>query len=154
MKKCIVAGLMGSFIGGICLGRWSRKEDLTTERKRVKKFEDYFSILNSWLKLSNRGDRVQDYFLKNSFRRVGIYGMGELGKRLYEELEKSDVEIVFAMDKGGYNLPNGLRMVNETEEIPSVDVIVVTPTFDYSNIENSLKQRTHNKIVSISELFI
>ena len=154
MKKYVIAGLRGSFIGGICLGRWSREEDLVTERNRVKKFEDYFSILNSWLKLKNHGGEVKDYFCKNKFRRIGIYGMGELGKRLYEELEKSDVEIIFAMDKGGYNLPNGLRMVNESEEIPTVDVIVVTPTFDYNNIENSLQQRTHNKIVSISEIFI
>lgn len=154
MKKYIVIGLIGSFIGGICFGRWSRKEDLEAERKRLKKFEDYFSILNNWLKLRNRGGEVQDYFLNNSFRCIGIYGMGELGKRLYEELKKGDVEIVFAMDRGGYNLPNGLKIINEREEIPAVDVIVVTPTFDYSNIENSLKQRTHNKIVSISEIFI
>lgn len=156
MKKQIVIVILSSIVGGILgyLFAWNnRSKDLQSIRARQVKFEDYFAIVNKWLKLKNAGGKLQDFFIENGYKRIGIYGMGELGKRLYEELRCSDVEMVFAMDKGGYNLPKELNMLTENAQIPLVDVIVVTPTFDYENIANVLKQKTQNKIISISEIF-
>ena len=47
-------------------------------------YEVGFKILNKWLNLNHDGKSLQKYFDDNYIKTVAIYGMGELGKRLYD----------------------------------------------------------------------
>ena len=90
MKKRWVA-VIGtlSLVSGVLLGVFLTKKNAEIKYKELKerlaKFEDYFAIVNKWLKNRNQHISVADYFKNNHYEKIAIYGMGEIGKRLYEE---------------------------------------------------------------------
>ena len=92
MKKRWVA-VIGtlSLVSGVLLGVFLTKKNAEIKYKELKerlaKFEDYFAIVNKWLKNRNQHISVADYFKTNHYEKLAIYGMGEIGKRLYEELK-------------------------------------------------------------------
>lgn len=157
MKKLWTALPVGiAFAGGLFVGRKSKMASEGLEyrelRDRLAKFEDYFAVTNKWLKNRNQGISVAEYFRKNEFSRIAIYGMGEIGKRLYEELHLEGIEIEFVLDRRAQRLDSNLKICNIEDEIPPVDVIVITPTFDYDAIEQTLREKTNCRIVSIRDV--
>lgn len=98
MKKRWVA-VIGtlSLVSGVLLGVFLTKKNAEIKYKELKerlaKFEDYFAIVNKWLKNRNQHISVADYFKNNHYEKIAIYGMGEIGKRLYEELCAEGIEV-------------------------------------------------------------
>lgn len=157
MKKVwiILSGAVMFLFGllaGMRMGGKSDKVAYKELRDRLAKFEDYFAITNKWLKNRNQNKSVSAYFEKNHFQKIAIYGMGEMGKRLYEELQLDGVDVEFVMDRRAQRLDPHLKVCSIDDEIPSVDVIVITPTFDYEAIEQALREKTECKIVSIKDV--
>lgn len=157
MKKAgwVIGGI--SFLtAGIFVGRFleCRKTEAQYKelKERLAKFEDYFAIANRWLKNRNRQISVADYFKKNHYEKVAIYGMGEIGKRLYEELKEEGVVIEAVFDRSAQRLDPSLKVCSLDGPIPELDVVVITPTFDYDAIEEQLKKVISCKIISISEV--
>lgn len=158
MKKsiavCTVAVIAAAaFAGGQALSGKRKESQYKELRDRLAKFEDYFAISNKWLKNRNMGIPVLDYFKQHNYETIAIYGMGELGKRLYEELKNQGKEVAFVLDRcarGGLD-PN-MNVCSMDEKLPDVDVIVITPTFDYASIEEQLKKVTDAKIISIKDV--
>lgn len=156
MKKSTVICLGGvavaAFIGGQLANAKMKESEYGKLSARLAKFEDYFAISNKWIKNKNMGISVLDYFERNGYESVAIYGMGELGKRLYEELKNQGKTVTFVMDRKASGIDPGLRICGIDDEIPEVDVIVITPTFDYASIEEQLKKVTSAKIISIKDV--
>ncbi len=113
-----------------------------------------FIIYDDWVRLLRKGKSVADFFTKNYYRRIAVYGMGRLGLQLCDELEGTDIEIVFAIDRRGNNIAYKDLDIIVPEDVEKeqrqIDVIVVTPMPDFSNIERVLS-RTYpgTDIVSI-----
>lgn len=156
MKKWIVktigaAGMLGALFG------WFRT--LVRERKeidyrdaRIDKFKRYFDLTNEWLRLKNQRRNLEEYFVKNGWSHIAIYGMGELGCRLTEELQDSCVTVEYAIDKKGGNMSSKTVIKELKEELPPVDVIVVTPVFAYDEVEEALMDRVDYPIVSMEDV--
>lgn len=49
--------------------------------------------------INRNSKKISDYLYNKSIRRIAIYGMGILGRQLYEELKISDIEVCFVIDK-------------------------------------------------------
>ncbi len=104
MKKRWVA-VIGtlSLVSGVLLGVFLTKKNAEIKYKELKerlaKFEDYFAIVNKWLKNRNQHISVADYFKNNHYEKIAIYGMGEIGKRLYEELCAEGIEVTAVFDR-------------------------------------------------------
>lgn len=123
-------------------------------KERLAKFEDYFAITNKWLKNRNQHISVADYFKNNHYERIAIYGMGEIGKRLYEELKEDGVEVTAVFDRSAQRLDPSLNVYSLDGPVPEVDVVVITPTFDYDAIEEQLKKVVSCRIISISDVIM
>lgn len=149
----LVTGLIGAAVSvGIILQKFNKKIDWRD--KRIDKFKSYFDIMNKWMIWKHEGRNLCEYFESNGYKKVAIYGMGELGNRLYEELRDTDIEIAFAIDKRS-NSVNSEIIVVEPEELNddfAADVIVVTPVFDYDNIESLLIEKVDILIISLEEV--
>jgi hypothetical protein len=99
----------------------------------------------------NLNYKISDLLMKNGIKKIIIYGMGQLGTRLYDECETCNIEIIGVMDKDGYFLKD---LVNVIEgEIPVADAIIVTAIFDYENVKNVLLKKTQAKILDIMSIF-
>lgn len=157
-KKWIVVisilSLGAGALSGTLLVKKNEEVKYKELKERLAKFEDYFAIVNKWLKNRNQHISVANYFKNNHYDRIAIYGMGEIGKRLYEELYAEGVEVMAVFDRSAQRLDPSLNVYSLEDPVPDIDVVVITPTFDYATIEAQLKKVVSCKIVSISDVIM
>lgn len=113
-----------------------------------------FCILDKWIQVKNRGGSLSIYFEDNLMHRVAIYGLGAIGKNLYEELRRAKIEVCYGIDKNAANIRiDGLEIKTLEEELTEVDVVVVTPIAFYG-IEKNIYQKMGNNtnIVAIEDV--
>jgi FlaA1/EpsC-like NDP-sugar epimerase len=148
----VLGGVTG--VGGIL---WGTRKTLNKAQKMKDVYQAYYDVTNQWLKNKNENNTLAEYFKNNSFNRIAIYGMGELGTRLYEELKNSEIKVVYFIDKNAeeicYGIDDvpivGLSDINSQEK---AEVVVVTPIYDFDSIEESLLDRGIEQIVSLEDV--
>lgn len=147
--KAVVAFLSGSIIGAIGISKITSK-NIEISDKRIDKFKNYYSVLTQWLTLKQKNKSLEKYFIDNGYKTIAIYGMGELGNRLYEELKPTKILVKYGIDKSfGFG---EIKIFNIDDELPEVDVIVVTAVFDFDKINNNLKNKVNCPIVSLEDI--
>ncbi|WP_326910412.1 hypothetical protein [Sedimentibacter sp. MB31-C6] len=106
-------------------------------RRGTNQQEEYaYCYLTSmqYLKLKNNNKNISKFFIDNNFKRIAIYGLGQFADILYNDLIKTDVQVMYFIDKEckkftyGYNdIP--VVNVNSISKEPDVDVIVITSVY-------------------------
>ena len=74
-------------------------------------------MLNQWLTIRQEGGSLSEYFDKNDFVKIAVYGLGEMGSRLIDELKGTKTEIVYGIDKNIENAFSGVQ-VYSLENVP------------------------------------
>lgn len=123
--------------------------------KKDKLYKNYM-LLIEWLSWKNQGKSVSEWLLRHGIKTIAIYGMGELGNRLYEELKNSNGEIkmVYAVDKDILFSFSELPILSLEDDLPKTDAIIVTPFFAFNSIEKELKNKIPDvSIISLAVIF-
>ena len=151
MKKLTLVGV--SLLFGMEITFWteSLRKFFNVEEKEYK-FRLYYFVLNEWLALQQEGKFLGEYLIQHNIRTVAIYGMGELGERLYNELKNSDVEVKYAINERLGDGHPELDMRVAEDELPTVDAVIVTAVFAFDEIKAKLSHATNNRIISLAEL--
>lgn len=151
-----IASLAVGIVSGVIAnelvsGRRLRK----TVRKKeddVEKFNEFYLVLLQWIRVHQEGRTLVDYFKKKKYHSVAIYGMKELGEALLEELEGSDIEVKYGIDRNADSLYVGVDTYRPDEELEDVDVIVVTAVHFFEDIEEQMREKIKGDIVSIEDV--
>lgn len=156
MKGKNVFAVIGSLLTGAVVGgtviRKLENGILQDNLKKVDKFNGYYNLLNRWLSLKQEGKSIDKYFIDNKIKKIAIYGMGEIGARLYYELKDSDIELSYAIDSNSLAAYSELEVYNLEDKLPDTELIVVTAIFDFDEIESKLSEITNIKIVSLEDI--
>lgn len=154
MKKSVI-GLI-SAVSGAILGFVGRNYLLSKEKysstDKVYKFKSYYHLLNRWMQIKNDGNHLADYLESKNYHTVALYGMGELGERLCEELKNSNIKIQYVMDKNLKNLSIDYEVRTLADNLEPVDAIIVTAIFAYDEIEQELSKIVNFPIISLEEI--
>lgn len=145
----IILGILTGSIGSGILTTHLNNISIKEKNSKINKYRGYYEILNRWLILKQEGKSLEKYFLDNDYKSIAIYGMGELGNRLYDELKSSNVEVKYAMDANYSGKYSELEIKALEDDLPQVDIIVVTAIFAFDDIENNLKRVTSSDIISL-----
>lgn len=134
-----------------------RYEGLTPPGKETggtdeKKFEMMFKYTELWLRIKQQEYSLADFFLKKNIRRIGIYGMGFLGCDLYDELENTDIEIAYVMDREAQTIDKVVPVVSVDEDLPCVDAIVITAISVENKIQEWLQGLCSYTIIRLTEV--
>lgn len=157
MKSKIISWIAGVFVGmsiaTIFVYRMQLKA-LEKANTKTLKFKQYYNTLNQWLNNKEENKNAADFFKNKGYKTVAIYGMGELGTRLYNELKgkEKEVKVKYVIDQSIDYLNHELKVVSPEDVLEEVDIIVVTPTFAYEEIKNKLKTKNNCPIISIDEV--
>lgn len=155
MKKGLVAligGSIGAVIGAAAAGKFS-KDVIEDKDKKVDKFKSYYNMLNQWLILAKEGKTLEEYFVENGYKTIAIYGMGEMGNRLYDELKNSTVvEIKYAIDKNAASTYSELNVIDVDDEMDEVDAVIVSAIFAFDEIEEELSEKISCPIISLEDV--
>ena len=110
-----------------------------------------FLIACEWLhkKMSNRD--IYSYLQAQGINTVAIYGVGELGRLVMEELSDTNIEIRYCIDNGAPNMARDISIITKNDTFEEVDAIIVTPCFYFYNIEQELK-KTGIRAISLEKI--
>lgn len=154
MKKgmaAVIGIITGTIAGGaLTLALSGKKVDQKSQK--VDKFKGYYNMLNQWLMLKQEGKSLDEYFKQNGYKTIAIYGMGEMGNRLYDELKNSDIEVKYAVDQNAAGTYSELDVIDVEDEYEEVDVIVVTATFAFDEINEELGKKVDFPVVSLDDV--
>lgn len=154
MKKT-VAGLFSAVAGGIAgaaaAGSVFNKKAVQ-ETQYAQKHLAIMQIMNQWIIDKQNGKELSDFFLKNGYKEIAIYGMSYLGERLLDELDGTDVVVRYAIDKNADNIYASCEVVKPDGVLSSVDAIIVTSFFFFDEIEKDLEEKVDYPIISIEDV--
>lgn len=155
MKKSgafVTGALLGGLIG-ITTGKGINSS--SAKPKKNDKFKLYYNVLNQWLYLKHNNKNLSEYFERKEYKRIGIYGLGELGNRLIDELKDTKTEVVYGVDKNINNTfcPVSAFVLEEISNVEEdIDAMVVTPVFAYDEVARELKDKVNCDIVSLEDV--
>lgn len=111
-----------------------------------------WEFMNRWLALKQKGFELSTFFLNKGIQTIAIYGIYPLGERLYEELRRSKVEVMYVIDRNPKKLEGDVSVLRPDEELNPVDAIVITPILDFLEIKDSLSKRFDCPIFFIEDV--
>lgn len=146
----IAVGIL-SLISGIAVG-YSIGKTNSSEEEMKNKMLKYYVTLNNWIGKKQKNINLSSYFEKVGYNSVAIYGMKEVGERLYEELKDTKTEVKYAVDQNAESIYADIDVYSPDDDLPEVDVIVVTATYYYNSILNNIKDKISCPIISLDDV--
>lgn len=143
--------IVGGIISTILLLRVS-SQIIDKKNARADKFEAYFYLYDKWVDLKERDIQIERYFIERDYHKIAIYGMGKVGRHFLNEMKGTEIEVLYAID-GKENLKNQfIPIYSLKKDLKEVDVVVVTPVFDYDRIYQAIKEVANFQIVSLDDI--
>ncbi len=106
--------------------------------KRFEEFQESHNMLTMWL-CSHYGTKIEDYLRQKQIKNIAIYGYGFFGRLLCRELENTDIQIMYIIDRK-QDFDTDIRIVSPEEEWDKVDAIIVSP-LSYQGIMEEWKDK-------------
>lgn len=154
MKKYTLEALTAA--GGIAVGALSAgrllKKTIDEKQNLSDKHLMLFIMMNQWVKVKQRGKNLSSYFEKHGYKRIAIYGMSYAGQTLVEELQGTDIEIVYGIDRNLVNAAFDIEIVSPDSALEEADAIVVTAIMFFDEIKEAISGKVQCPIVSLEDI--
>lgn len=111
----------------------------------------YFKYISN----SIAGCKIEEYLLNKGFCRVAIYGLGRLGKNLFDEINQSNICLEYVIDRevsvnsGKYK---NVKCYNPNSILPTVDVIIITVVNEYKEIAEIIRKKNEIRVISLEDI--
>ncbi len=119
---------------------------------RARKERGLFFLMNQWIGLKQDNQQIETYFQRNNYQRIAVYGMGFVGMRLIKELRNTNLNIIYGIDQNAANISSDLKLLTLEDELPEVDVIIVTVLGSFQEIYDKLSTKIKCDIVAIEDI--
>lgn len=129
-----------------------KDEKIKKKQEESQKHLKMFLLMNQWVNLWQDGKSVKDYFIRNNYRRIAIYGMSYIGETLLNELKNSEISVAYGVDSKADDLYADVEILKPEDELPEVDAVVVTAFYFYDEICEVLEDKFVCPILSIKDI--
>lgn len=157
-KGCVVKGyvvmistLIGAIASAIGMGKLMNKK-VTEKVKLSDKHLTLFLMMNQWVRIKQEGKSIAGYFEENGYHSIAVYGMSYVGETFIKEMEASNIEILYGIDKNVSNILSEITVASVDDELEEVDAIVVTAITFFDEIEQILSKRVKCPIISLEDI--
>lgn len=149
MKRFINTAL--SFICGMAVDNVLMHNAMAkiNELKYKKSFS--FDLAERWLTFLEEGHCISESLSKMGYYNIAIYGYGKLGRHLYRQIKDTKIKVRCFVDEQNIDAPDGIRVYRPENQIPDVDVIIVTVIDEYDEIVNQYYKSVNN-VISLNDL--
>ncbi len=154
MKKITIAGLaaiLGASAGATAMKAVQKPKTLK-RADHTQKMTEFYRLLIEWLRIKQEGKSLASFFIRNGYKTIAIYGMKELGERLYDELKDSEIEIKYIIDKNANAIYADVDVVEPEDTLEVVDVIVVTAIHYFDEIDEVLGVKVDYPVISLEDI--
>lgn len=147
MKKYV---LFGTICAGLCLCFGGVRY---FSRRKPNRYFHWYKTLYQWVLIRQDKVQIADYFKDNGYKRVAIYGMGELGKLFLRELHDNDIEIPYVIDQNARSISvSGIRTIELKDIKQDVDVIVVSVVDKFEAIKVDIERNVDVPVISLEDV--
>lgn len=108
--------------------------------------------MNQWINLKQDEKKVEEYFIQKNLKRIAIYGMGYVGKRLVKELKRTEIEVVYGIDRNAADIFSEIELVTMDDDLEDVDAVVVTLVDEYDTVCDILSQKVKCPVIAIEDI--
>ncbi|MCM1425833.1 MAG: glycosyltransferase [Eubacterium sp.] len=122
--------------------------------RQMRKNSKIFHVMRNWIDSKNHGKSFSLFFINHQYHSVAIYGMGYIGESLYYELKNSNISVVYAIDKSAIDFREELQIFHPDNELPPVDVMIVTLVEKCEELCDYLAQKAGCPVVTIQRLLL
>lgn len=147
----VLSALIGAAIGAGTVGK-----AVTGEKEKVKAMSDkhltLFLMMNQWVKVKQEGKNLAEYFIKNNYHRIAVYGMSYAGETLIDELKGSDISVVYGIDKNEDAIYSDVDIFSPEDDLETVDAVVVTAITFFDEIERQISEKLDCPILSLEDI--
>lgn len=130
------------------------KEAFEEERDQKIKMTEFYDILIRWVALYQENGKISKWIMGRGYTKIAVYGMRELGILVYHELLREGLDVCCSIDKNADNLNinQDIKVVKPTQDLPELDLIIVSAPHYFEQIQNDLEGITNADIVSIEDI--
>ncbi len=149
---CLILALaLGFAVGSVV--EWIHEEKrMDAWENNYKKSEAYNRMYIQWLSLKQEGKNLAEYLEFNGYKNIAVYGMSAPGERLIEELEDTDIEIRYVVDRNADHIVTRLPKYKTDDNLPEVDVMVVTAIIAFQDIQDEMEKKVPFPIISLEDM--
>lgn len=154
MKKSIVGvtmALAGAGLGAVAAGKIVDKKIDKWQRMSDKHLA-LFLMMNQWVKIKQKDKNLSEYFERNNYKNIAIYGMSYAGETLLEELKDSGICVKYGIDKRAVRISEEVDMVTVEDDLREVDAVVVTAITFFDEIAEELGSKVNCPILSLEDI--
>lgn len=162
MKKKVLLLSVISIIFGVVFFLYNKNQNKVVKEanEKIFKFKKYYQVLNQWIKNYINHYSLEQALLAKNYHNIAVYGHGEIGSRICEELKGSEeVKITCFIDKMAEKFTRyteegiAVYSANEICQFNKVDAIIVTTVNIFGEIRQLLADNGVTcDIVSLEEL--
>ena len=119
----------------------------------LDKFRKMFFLCDTWMKLNRSGKTISQYLKKNNKMNICIYGVGYIGKALFEELKMNNINVIGAFDRNAEYIEDiGIKISSQVVPIDDAELVIVTMVENTSELCTCLLEKMGIPVITISEL--
>lgn len=111
-----------------------------------------FQMMNQWVKVKQKRNNLSGYFKENGYNRIAIYGMGVAGETLLDELQETNIEVVYGIDRNAHMTYSKIDVLSPENVLPEVDAIVVSIVESFDSIVRNLRGKIDCPIISLRDV--
>lgn len=141
-----------SVIGGNILAVRKNAGKYRELKALLKKNVVLCNLFHQWVKRKQENKSIGDYLEKKNYRNIAIYGMGDAGQALKNELNGTHVCVRYAIDKRADEIYSDIDIVTLEDEFPKVDAVVVTSVYYIYEIEKALSKKISCPVLSLEDI--
>ena len=134
-----------------CTSLSEQRRDALKWKNLSQKHLFMFQLMNQWMALKQKQRCIGKYLRERNYNHIAIYGMGYIGQRLYDELEK-EVDVRYAIDQKGNDTYADLKIYLPGDNLETVDAVIVTAIMCFDEIKTSLCKKVKCPIVALEDI--
>ena len=154
MKKGLVGITMA--LAGAGVGATAAKKAAENKIQKWQQMSDkhlaLFLMMSQWVKVRQEGKSLSEYFERNSYKNIAIYGMSYAGETLVEELKDSLICVKYGIDKKADRINREMDIVTIENDLIEVDAVVVTAITFFDEIVEKLQKKLNCPILSLEDI--
>lgn len=126
-----------------CINQW---------KDQAEKNKELFLIMDQWTNIKQEGKGLEEYFIKNNYQKIAIYGMDYIGCRLVKELRETQVEITYGIDSNRGNVCPDIPLLTVRDDLLNVDAVVIAALGEFDSACDMLSMKLDCPMIAIEDI--
>lgn len=147
----VISALAGALLGVGFAGNAAYKKVNELEEKS-ERYLALYRMMDKWMEVKQEGKNLSMYFQKWGYTRIAIYGMSRAGRTLYNELEKTEITVVYGIDRCAESLYADVDIYTLDDSLEQVDAVVVTAISYFEEIKKDILAKMDCPVISLEDI--